>query len=97
MHWIGVGAYKLDLWLDDFDKRGSLSHAVIAQLEEDPELQPHLRLVTRIAEELLRMCEDEGRGKMSDNLHDPDLGLLILRITVFSQRQPEWMMPPGSH
>ena len=88
MKWVGVGAYKLDLWLDDFDKRGSLSQAVIVRLEEDPELQPHLKLVTRIAEELLRMCEDEGRGKMSDNLHDPDLGTLILRITVCSQPQP---------
>ena len=90
MRWVGVGAYKLDLWLDDFDERGSLSQEVVRRLGEDPDLQPHLRLVTRIAEELLRMCEDEGRGKMSDNLHDPDMGTLILRITVYSQQQPPW-------
>ena len=88
MRWIGVGAYRLDLWLDDFDKRGSLQPAVISQLREDPDLQPLLQLITRIAEELLRMCEDEGQGKMSDNLHDPDMGVLILRITVSSQPQP---------
>ena len=88
MRWIGVGAYNLDLWLDDFDKRGSLSQAVVLQLREDPDLEPHLQLITRIAEELLRMCEDEGRGKMSDNLHDPEQGTLILRITVCSQPQP---------
>ena len=93
MKWIGVGAYNLDLWLDDFDKRGSLSQAVILQLQEDPDLQPHLQLVARIAEELLRMCEDEGRGKISDNLHDPEHGILILRITVSSQPQPVWMTP----
>ena len=83
-----MGTYKLDLWLDDFDKRGSLSQAVITELQEDCELQPHLQLVTRIAEELLRLCEDERSGKMSDNLHDPDQGTLILRITVCCQQQP---------
>lgn len=88
MRWIGVGAYKLELWLDDFDRKGSLSQAVVSRLKEDPDLQPHLQLVARIAEELLRLCEDEGRGKMSDNLHNPDLGTLILRITVSSQLQP---------
>lgn len=88
MRWIGVGTYKLELWLDDFDSRGTLSQAVVLQLREDPDLRPHLPLVARIAEELLRMCEDEGRGKMSDNLHNPDKGTLILRITVSSQLQP---------
>ena len=82
MKWTGVGAYNLDLWLDDFDSRGSLSETVITQLQEDPDLHPRLQLIARVAEELLRMCEDEGKLKMSDNLHNPDLGLLILRITV---------------
>lgn len=88
MRWIGVGAYRLELWLDDFDSRGTLSQTVVSQLREDPDLQPHLPLVARIAEELLRMCEDEGKEKMSDNLHNPDRGILILRITVSSHLQP---------
>ena len=87
MLWTGVGAYHLDLWLDDFDRRGSLAPEVITQLQEDPDLEGHLQLLTRMAEELLRMCEDEGQGKMSDNLYDPDQGTLILRITVSSQPQ----------
>lgn len=88
MRWIGVGAYRLELWLDDFDSRGTLSQTVVSRLREDPDLKPHLPLVARIAEELLRMCEDEGKGKMSDNLHNPDRGTLILRITVSSHTQP---------
>ena len=91
MRWIGVGAYKLDLWLDDYDELGGLSRAVMRCLQEDPHLRPHLRLIKRIAEELLRLCEDEGKMKMADNLHDPDMGTLILRITVCNQQQPDWM------
>lgn len=91
MRWTGVGAYKLELWLDDYDKRGSLSHSVIEQLSEDEDLLPYMELITRIAEELLKMCEDEERVKLSDNLHDPEQGTLILRITVTSQPQPLWM------
>ena len=91
MRWTGVGTCSLGLWLDDFDRRGSLSSEVIGQLRRDPELEPHLKLITRIAEELLRMCEDEGIGKMSDNLYNPEQGTLILRITVCSQPQPHWM------
>lgn len=89
MRWIGVGTYKLDLWLDDFDKRGSLSPSVIKKLEKDPDLECHLRLIKRISEELLNICEDEVRDKMSDNIHDPDHGILILRITVYCQPQPQ--------
>ena len=96
MRWVGVGTYKLDLWLDDYDERGGLSHAVTKTLQEDPQLKPHLRHITRIAEELLRLCEDEGRSKMIDNLHNPDRGTLILRITVNNRQQPDWLRPKPS-
>ena len=62
MLWTGVGAYHLDLWMNDFDRRGSLAPEVITQLQEDPDLQGHLQLLTRMAEELLRMCEDQGQN-----------------------------------
>ena len=39
MLWTGVGAYHLDLWLNDFDRRGSLAPEVITQLQEDPDLR----------------------------------------------------------